>query len=45
MEPLIACVDVDYRTEGAVSAALWFRGWDAEEAEVQATAGFKDVAE
>jgi deoxyribonuclease V len=44
MEPLIECVDVDYRTEGAVAAALWFHGWDAEEAELLAIAGFKDVA-
>jgi deoxyribonuclease V len=42
---LIACVDVDYRDEGAIAAALWFRGWDALDAELQATEMFKDVAE
>lgn len=28
-EPLIACVDVDYRSRGAVAAGVWFRGWSA----------------
>ncbi len=43
-EPLIACVDVDYRNPGAVAAGLWFRGWTAEVAEYQATAHFPDAA-
>ena len=43
-EPLIACVDVDYRIPGAVAAGLWFRGWTAEVAEFQATAQFPGVA-
>lgn len=43
--PLIVCVDVDYRTEGAVAAAIWFRGWNAAVAETQATASFTHVAD
>lgn len=37
----IACVDVDYRPDMAVAAAIWFRGWDAAVAEAQAVAGFR----
>jgi deoxyribonuclease V len=42
---LIACVDVDYRNTGAVTAGLWFRGWAAESVEHQAVATFSTVAE
>jgi deoxyribonuclease V len=41
---LIACVDVDYREDGAVAAGVWFRGWSAELAEFETTAQFPDVA-
>jgi deoxyribonuclease V len=41
----IACVDVDYRTNGAVAAALWFRGWQADTAERQAVESFIEVAD
>lgn len=44
-EPLIACVDVDYRGRNAVAAALWFRGWSAAEPEHQAVAVCADVAD
>jgi deoxyribonuclease V len=44
-DPLIACVDVDYRTRGAVAAALWFRGWTAAEAESEAVRSFAEVAD
>ena len=44
-EPLIACLDVDYRAGMAVAAALWFRGWTAEHEEAQAIAGFREVAQ
>ncbi len=42
---LIACVDVDYRTTGAVAAALWFRGWQAVEVDNEAVANIPTVAE
>ena len=44
-EPLIACVDVDYRGVGAVAAALWFRGWGAASAEAEAAVRVLRVAE
>ena len=44
-EPLIACVDADYRSAGAVAAGLWFRGWSASEVEHQAVAFFAAVAD
>jgi deoxyribonuclease V len=40
----IACVDVDYRANFAVAAALWFAGWSAAAADRQETALFRDVA-
>ncbi|MBJ2154484.1 endonuclease V [Variovorax sp. IB41] len=43
-EPLIVCLDVDYRAETAVAAGLWFRGWTAAHEETQAIAGFREVA-
>lgn len=44
-DPLrIVCVDVDYRPDMAVAAAIWFRGWEAEKAEAQAVVGFHGVA-
>lgn len=43
-EPLLACVDVDYRAGMAVAAGLWFRGWTAGQHEAQAVAGFSGVA-
>jgi deoxyribonuclease V len=45
VDPLIACVDVDYRPEGAVAAGVWFRGWAAESPESQAVASIANVAE
>jgi deoxyribonuclease V len=44
-ELLIACVDVDYRHDGAVAAALWFHGWSADHADTEAIATFEHVAE
>jgi deoxyribonuclease V len=44
-EVLIACVDVDYRTNGAVTAGLWFCGWTADSTEFQAVEFFPEVAE
>lgn len=44
-DPLIACVDADYRTRGAVAAALWFRGWAAAATEREAVRSFAAVAE
>lgn len=40
----MACVDVDYRTDIAVAAAIWFQGWNATEATCHATAVFHEVA-
>jgi len=42
---LIACVDVDYRSFGAVAAGLWFRGWQSSAVEHRALASFSTVAE
>lgn len=44
MNPLVVCVDVDYRAKGAVAAGVWFRGWEASEAETEAVAAFFEVA-
>lgn len=44
MDPLIACVDVDYRGPAAVAAGVWFRGWPASEAETEAVAVLGEVA-
>ena len=43
--PMIACVDVDYRTGCAVAASLWFRGWAAESPSHDAVEYFSEVAE
>lgn len=37
-------MDVDYRSTGAVAAGVWFRGWQAENIELQAIAPFTIVA-
>ncbi|QDU20055.1 Endonuclease V [Urbifossiella limnaea] len=37
-------MDVDYRTRGAVAAALWFRGWAAAVAECEAVRPFSEIA-
>jgi deoxyribonuclease V len=42
---LIACVDVDYRSVGAVTAAVWFRGWAASVPECTAVVSIPEVAE
>ena len=42
--PCIAAVDVDYRGSVAVAAGVWFRGWMAAEAEVEAVTTLRDVA-
>ncbi len=44
-EALIACLDVDYRSAGAVGAGVWFRGWQASTIEHQAVAFFSTVAD
>lgn len=44
-EPLLVCLDVDYRADGiAVAAGVWFRGWAADREAAQAVAGFSGVA-
>lgn len=43
-EPLLACLDVDYRADMAVAAGIWFRGWAVAQHEAQAVAGFSGVA-
>jgi deoxyribonuclease V len=43
-DPLIACLDVDYRATGAVAAGLWFRGWSATSFDHRATVIFAEVA-
>ncbi|MGJ7526313.1 endonuclease V [Variovorax sp. GB1P17] len=43
-EPLLVCLDVDYRADTAVAAGVWFRGWTAAHEETQAVAGFGEVA-
>ena len=42
---MIACLDVDYRSSGAVAAGLWFRGWPAPAPEHQAVVSVATVAE
>ncbi|WP_422930222.1 endonuclease V [Singulisphaera sp. PoT] len=42
--PRIVCLDVDYRDAIAVAAGVWFRGWDAVEAEHEVVATFDEVA-
>jgi deoxyribonuclease V len=42
--PLLVCLDVDYRDDTAVAAAIWFRGWAAEREEAHAVAGFSGIA-
>jgi deoxyribonuclease V len=44
-EPLIACLDVDYRDTGAMAAGLWFRGWSASAPVFQAVAHYQQVQE
>jgi deoxyribonuclease V len=44
-EPLIVCVDVDYRGSTAVAGGLWFRGWSAGAAELEEVALCHDIAE
>ena len=44
-EPLIVCVDVDYRTQGAIAAGVWFRGWQATSAEHEFAVCITEVAE
>src|SRR2546430_11012537 len=34
-DPLIVCLDVDYRGTEAFAAGVWFRGWAAATAEAQ----------
>src|SRR5215510_7208876 len=41
---LISAVDVDYRGSVAVAAGVWFRGWSASEAEVEAVTTCREVA-
>jgi len=43
-QPLIVCVDVDYRETCALAAAVWFRGWSASESEGEATATIHEIA-
>lgn len=44
-EQLILCVDVDYRSECAVAAGVWFRGWAAALAELESTVRVAQVAD
>lgn len=43
-DALVACVDVDYRDTAAVAAGVWFRGWEAAEAEVEVVTALGEVA-
>jgi deoxyribonuclease V len=43
-DALVACVDVDYRATTAVAAGVWFRGWAASEAEVEAVTTLDEIA-
>jgi deoxyribonuclease V len=42
---LIACLDVDYRSQGAVAAGVWFRGWGSAAAEFESAVSLSEVAE
>ncbi|MGL6074401.1 MAG: endonuclease V [Fimbriiglobus sp.] len=44
-EPLIVCLDVDYRHLGAVAAGVWFRGWSAEQTELESVISVPSVAD
>lgn len=44
-DPLIVCVDVDYRQDSAVAAGLWFRGWSSDVVEHQAVTFITAVAD
>jgi deoxyribonuclease V len=43
-EPLIVCLDVDYRDVGAMAAGLWFRGWASPSGVHEATRFFSHPA-
>jgi deoxyribonuclease V len=43
-EPLIVCLDVDYRDGGAMAAGLWFRGWASPSGLHEATRFFSNPA-
>ncbi len=43
-EPLIVCLDVDYREGGAMAAGLQFRGWASPSGVHEATRFFSDPA-
>lgn len=44
-KPLIVCLDVDYRPDGAVAAGLWFRGWASDTVLHQVAVTITDVAD
>ena len=43
-DPLIVCLDVDYRDDGAMAAGLWLRGWASPSAIHEATRFFANPA-